>query len=250
MDLGIAGRVALVGGATQGIGRACAEALVAEGARVVVTAREDGRTADVAAEIGAEAGFGWDTGDVDAAESLVDRVEEKVGPVDIVVTNTGGPPAGADPLGFTNDQWEEAHRRLLLGPLALLRRVLPGMRKRRWGRVVGIASTTVREPLPILMLSNAERSAALAAYKTLASQVARDGVTINSLITGQIATARIAELYGSMEAAEAVAADRIPAGRMGRPEEMAWAAAFLCSERAAYITGSALAVDGGALRAI
>ncbi len=116
MDLGIAGRVALVGGATQGIGRACAEVLVAEGARVVVTARDDGRTADVAAEIGAEAGFGWDTGDVDGAASLVDRVEERVGQVDIVVTNTGGPPAGADPLGFTGSAMGDGAPQPRAGP--------------------------------------------------------------------------------------------------------------------------------------
>ncbi len=250
MDLGIAGRTAVVGGASQGIGRAVAQALVAEGARVVVTARDETRTADVAAEIGAEAGFGWDTGDIGAAAGLIDRVEEHVGPVDILVTNTGGPPAGPDPLEFTEAQWEEAHRHLVLAPLALLRRVLPGMRERRWGRVVGIASTSVREPLGMLMLSNAERSAALAAYKTLATEVARYGVTINTLLTGQIATARIADLYGSMEAAEAAAVDAIPAGRLGRPEEMAWAAAFLCSDLAAYITGTAIAVDGGRLRGI
>jgi 3-oxoacyl-[acyl-carrier protein] reductase len=250
MDLGISGRVALVGGASQGIGRAVAEALVAEGARVVVTARDEGRTAAVAAEIGAEAGFGWDTGDVDGAAGLLDRVQERVGSVDILVTNTGGPPAGPDPLAFTDAQWEEAHRHLVLAPLALLRGVLPGMRERRWGRVVGIASTSVREPLPILILSNAERAAELAAYKTLARQVAGDGVTINTLLTGQIATARIAGLHGSMAAAQAAATDAVPAGRLGRPEEMAWAAAFLCSERAAYITGTALAVDGGLLRGI
>ena len=245
MDLGISGRVALVGGATKGIGRAVAEALVAEGARVVITARDETRTAQAAGEIGAEAGFGWDTGDTDAAPALVERVTDQVGPVDILVTNTGGPPAGPDPLAFTDAQWVQAHQRLVLGPLALLRRVLPGMRERRWGRVVGIASTSVREPLPFLMLSNAERSAALAAYKTLAREVAGDGVTINTLLTGQIATARIADLYGSMEAAETAAAASIPAGRLGRPEEMAWAAAFLCSDRAAYITGTAIAVDGG-----
>jgi len=250
MDLGISGRVALVGGAAQGIGRAVAEALVAEGARVVVTARDEGRSAGVAAEIGAEAGFGWDTGDLDAAGSLVDRVQERVGPVDILVTNTGGPPPGPDALAFTDAQWEEAHRHLVLAPLALLRRVLPGMRERRWGRVVGIGSTSVREPLDFLMLSNAERSAALAAYKTLALQVAKDGVTINTLLTGQIGTARIVGLYGSMDAAEAAAAGAIPAGRLGRPEEMGWAAAFLCSDRAAYITGTAIAVDGGVLRGI
>jgi 3-oxoacyl-[acyl-carrier protein] reductase len=249
MDLGIAGRVALVGGASQGIGRAVAQALVAEGARVVVTARDEERTAGVAAEIGAEAGFGWDTGDVDAASSLVDRVQQRVGPVDILVTNTGGPPPG-EPLEFTDAQWEEAHRHLLLAPMALLRRVLPGMCERRWGRVVGIASTSVREPLASLILSNAERSAALAAYKTLALQVARDGVTINTLLTGQIATARLADVYGSIDAAAAAAADAVPAGRLGRPEEMAWAATFLCSDRAAYITGTAIAVDGGVLRGI
>src|ERR1700733_13567004 len=210
MDLGIEGRVALVGGASQGIGRAVAQALVAEGVRVVVTARDEDRTAAVAAEIGAEAGFGWDTRDIDAAAGLVDRVQARVGPVDILVTNTGGPPSG-EPLEFTDAQWEEAHRHLVLAPMALLRRALPGMRERRWGRVVGIASTSVREPLSVLILSNAERAAALAAYKTLALQVAGDGVTINTLLTGQIATARMADLYGSMAAAEAAAADAVPA---------------------------------------
>jgi 3-oxoacyl-[acyl-carrier protein] reductase len=170
--------------------------------------------------------------------------------VDILVTNTGGPPAGPDPLSFSTGQWEQAHRTLVLAPMTLLRLVVPGMRDRGWGRVVAIASTTVREPIEALILSNAERSAQLAAYKTVAREVARDGVTINSLLTGSIATERMASLAGSMEAAEAGAAATVPAGRLGRPEEMAWAAAFLCSDRAAYITGTAIAVDGGALRGI
>jgi 3-oxoacyl-[acyl-carrier protein] reductase len=250
VDLGIQGRVALVGGATQGIGRAVAEELVVEGARVVVTARDPGRTAQVASAIGAAAGFGWDTADLDGAPALVARVTEEVGPVDILVTNTGGPPADPDPLAPSTEQWEHAHRTLVLAPMTLLRLVLPGMRRRRWGRVVGIASTSVREPIPSLVLSNAERSAALAAYKTLAGEVAGDGVTINTLLTGWIATERAVSLAGTMAAAEAYAAETVPAGRLGRPEEMAWAAAFLCSERAAYITGTALAVDGGALRGI
>jgi 3-oxoacyl-[acyl-carrier protein] reductase len=250
MDLGVSGRVGLVGGATQGIGRAVAEALIAEGVRVAITARDGERTASVAAEIGAEAGLGWDTGDIDAAAGLVEAVEQRVGPIDILVTNTGGPAPGSDPLGFTDAQWEQAHRNLVLAPIALLRRVLPGMRQRGWGRVVGIGSTSVREPIEALMLSNAERSAALAAYKTLAREVAGDGVTVNTLLSGQIATARLVGLYGSIEAAEARAAQTVPVGRIGRPEEMAWAAAFLCSERAAYITGTAIAVDGGVLRGI
>jgi 3-oxoacyl-[acyl-carrier protein] reductase len=250
VDLGIQGRVALVGGASQGIGRAVAEALVAEGARVVITSRDADRIAQVAAEIGAAAGLAWDSADLDAVEGLVARVAEEAGPVDILITNTGGPPANPDPLSFTTEQWEQAHRTLVLAPMTLLKLVLPGMRERGWGRIVAIASTTVREPISAIILSNAERSAQLAAYKTLAREVAGDGVTVNSLLTGSIATERLASLAGSMENAEAGAAAAVPAGRIGQPEEMAWAAAFLASDRAAFITGAALAVDGGALRGI
>jgi len=250
MDLGIAGRVALIGGASRGIGRAIARELVSEGARVAITARDPDRTARVAAEIGAAAGYGWDSTDLDAAPRLIEQVTAELGPVDILITNTGGPPQGDDPLGFDSEQWRAAHRALVESPMTLLGLVVPGMRERGWGRVVGIASSSVREPIANLMLSGAERSAALAAYKTLARVLAGDGVTINTLVTGQIATERLAELYGSLDAAEEVAAGRVPAGRLGRPEEMAAAAVFLCSERAAYITGVALPVDGGLLHAI
>ncbi|HLI60175.1 MAG TPA: SDR family oxidoreductase [Solirubrobacteraceae bacterium] len=250
MDLGIEGRVALVGGASRGIGRAIAQELVAEGARVAITARDPERTARVAAEIGAAAGYGWDSSDLDAAPGLIERVTAELGPIEILVTNTGGPPAGEDPLAFTSEQWRSAHRAFVESPMRLLELVVPGMRERGFGRVVGIASTSVREPIANLMLSNAERSAALAAYKTLARAVAGDGVTVNMLLTGQIATERLAELYGSLEAAEERAARTVPGGRLGRPEEMAAAAVFLCSERAAYITGVALPVDGGLLRGI
>jgi 3-oxoacyl-[acyl-carrier protein] reductase len=250
MDLGIEGRVALVGGASQGIGRAVAEVLIGEGAQVVITARDEARTAAVAAEIGAAAGYGWDSGDLDGAATLAARVREQVGEIDILVTNTGGPPTGHDPLAFSDAEWERAHRTLVMAPLALTREVVPGMRERRWGRIVGIASTSVREPIGVLMLSNAERSAALAAFKTLALELAGDGITVNTLLTGSIATERSVSMHGSMQAAEQAAAERVPVGRIGRPEEMGWAAAFLCSERAGFITGSALAVDGGVLRGI
>jgi 3-oxoacyl-[acyl-carrier protein] reductase len=250
MDLGIAGRVALVGGASRGIGRAVAVALIAEGVRVVVTARDENRTAAAATEIGAAAGYGWDSADLDAVPGLLARVAGDVGPVDILVTNTGGPPADPDPLSFSAAQWEAAHRTLVQGPMTLLEHLLPGMRERGFGRVVGIASSSVREPIASLMLSNAERSATLAAYKTLARAVAADGVTINTLLTGRIATERMAAMYGSLADAQAQAAREVPAGRLGTPEEMAWAAAFLCSERAAFITGAALAVDGGMLHGV
>jgi 3-oxoacyl-[acyl-carrier protein] reductase len=250
MDLGISGRVALVGGATRGIGLAIAQELIAEGVRVVITARDPARTEAVAAEIGAAAGVGWDSADLDAAPALTRRVACEVGPVDILITNTGGPPSGPDPLGFSTEAWRIAHRSLVESPMTLLGLLVPGMRERGWGRVVGIASTSVREPIEALTLSNAERSAVLAAYKTVARAVAKDGVTVNTLLPGQIATERMSELHGSIEAAEAAAAERIPARRLGRPQEMAAAAAFLCSTRAAYITGSALAVDGGLLRSL
>jgi 3-oxoacyl-[acyl-carrier protein] reductase len=248
MDLGIEGRVALVGGASQGIGRAVAEALIAEGAQVVITARDHARTAAVADEIGAVAGYAWDSSDLDGAGALVALIREQVGEIDILVTNTGGPPTGSDPLAFSEAQWEQAHRTLVMAPIALVGAVVPGMRERGWGRIVGIASTSVREPIAVLMLSNAERSATLAAYKTLALELAGDGITVNTLLTGSIATRRAAPMHGSMQAAEQAAAELLPAGRIGRPEEMGWAAAFLCSERAGFITGSALAVDGGVLR--
>lgn len=239
-----------MGGATRGIGRAIAEQLVAEGARVVISARNPERTAAAAEEIGAVAGFGWDSADIEAAPALVDRVTRAAGPVDILVTNTGGPPTGSDPLAFTDAQWAQAQRMLVRAPMALLRLVLPGMRERGWGRVLNIASSSVREPIPTLMLSNAERSSALAAFKTLARSVAGDGVTLNTLLTGRIATERAVAIHGSFEAARDSAAREVPAGRMGLPEEMAWAAAFLCSDRAAYITGAALPVDGGMLHLI
>ncbi|MGX6448289.1 SDR family oxidoreductase [Patulibacter sp. S7RM1-6] len=250
MDLGIQGRTAIVGGASAGIGRAIARALVAEGARVVLSSRDPERTARAAEEGGAAAGVAWDTDDPAGADRLADAAEAAVGPIDIVVVNTGGPPAGPDPLAFDDATWEAAHRNLVRSPMALLRRVLPGMRRRGWGRVVGVASTSVREPLPNLMLSNAERSAALAAFKTLALEVAADGVTVNTLLTGRIATRRMEAIHGSMEEAEAQAQEAVPAGRLGHPDEMAWAAAFLCSDRAAYVTGAALPVDGGLLRGI
>jgi 3-oxoacyl-[acyl-carrier protein] reductase len=250
MDLGLEGRVALVTGASAGIGRAIAAALVAEGARVAVTSRSQERIAAAAGAVGA-VGLVWDSADLDGAPSLVASVEEALdGPVDVLVCNTGGPPAGPDPLAFSTDDWEAAHRSLVLAPMALVRAVMPGMRERGWGRILNVGSTTVREPLPFLVLSNAERSAALAAFKTLARDVAGDGVTMNTVLPGRILTERLISLAGSAERAEASARGAVPAARAGTPEEIAAVAAFLCSDRASYVTGAALAVDGGLLQAI
>jgi 3-oxoacyl-[acyl-carrier protein] reductase len=181
---------------------------------------------------------------------VVEAVEEALGPVDILVCNTGGPPPGPDPMGFSREQWETAYRTLVLAQLALIDQVIPGMRERGFGRIVSVGSTSIREPIANLMLSNAHRAALVAAFKTIARAVAGDGVTLNTLLTGSIATERAYSMAGSPEQAEASAAKNIPAGRMGRPEEMAAAAVFLCSEGAAYVTGETLAVDGGMMRSV
>ena len=195
-------------------------------------------------------GYVYDSGDPDAAPALVEAVEGDLGPIDVLVANTGGPPPGQDPLGFTREQWEAAYRSLVLSPMALVEAVLPGMRERGFGRVVAVSSSAVREPIPVLMLSNSHRSGLLAAFKTLAREVAGDGVTVNSVLPGRIATDRIVQTFGSLEAAQKRAAEEVPAGRLGTVEEFAAVAAFLCSEQASYVTGAAVLVDGGLTRSI
>ena len=246
MDLGLRDRVALVTAGSKGIGFAIARELAAEGARVCIPSRSP---ESAGAELGVLA-LPHDSQDLDAGPALVERVGQELGPVDVLVVNTGGPPADPDPLGFAREQWEAAYRELVLHPMAFVQALLPGMRDRGWGRIVNVVSTSVREPIPSLMLSNSHRSATLAAWKTLARQVAGDGVTLNSVLPGRIATDRMQATHGSLEAAEAAAAREVPAGRLGQPEEMAAATAFLCSARASYVTGVALLVDGGLTRAI
>ena len=244
MDLGLEGRVTLVTGASKGLGRAIAAALVAEGARVAISSRSRERIEATAAEIGAR-GLVHDSSDLDGVPALVESVEGELGPIDVLVANTGGPPAGADPLGFSRQQWEAAYRELVLAPMALITAVVPGMRQRGFGRVVSVGSSAVREPIPGLVLSNSHRAGLLGALKTLSREVARDGVTINSVLPGRIATDRIVEMSGSREAAEEAARSQVPAGRLGTPEEFAAVATFLCSARASYVTGTAVLVDGG-----
>jgi 3-oxoacyl-[acyl-carrier protein] reductase len=249
MDPGIGGRVALVTGASQGIGRAIAAELACEGARVGISSRSRKKIDAAAAEIGAT-GFVLDSADLDAIDGVVAEVEGALGPVDILVCNTGGPPGNPDPLSFSREQWEVAYRTLVLAQIALIERVLPGMRERGFGRILNVASTSVREPIANLMLSNAHRASMITAFKTIARAVAGDGVTLNTLLPGRIATDRAYSMSGSPEEAEAAAAKEVPAGRMGQPDEMAAAAAFFCSTRAAYVTGETLAVDGGMTRSI
>jgi len=243
MDLGLDGKVALVTGASQGIGFGIAKELALEGARVAISSRTQERIEAAAEQIGARA-YVHDTVDLDAAPALIEAVERDLGPIDILVTNTGGPPGG-DPLEFTREQWEAAHRELVVAAIEMIELVVPGMRERGFGRVVSISSSAAKEPIPPLLLSSAHRPGLLGAFKVLAKKLAADGITLNTILPGRIATDRISHLHGSIEKAQEVARDEIPAGRLGGPEELAAAAVFLCSERASYITGTTILVDGG-----
>ena len=245
MDLGIEGRVALVTGASKGLGFGVAAALAREGAMVALSSRSRERIEGAAAGIGGR-WFVHDAADVEGAPELARRVEEEVGPIDILVANSGGPPAAADALSFEDSQWRAAYEMLLLGQVALLRAVLPSMRERGWGRVLSLSSSVVREPGPVLVLSSSHRAGLLATLKIIARDVAPDGVTVNTLLPGVIATDRARSLgLDSPEARQG-----IPMGRLGTVEEFAAAAAFLCSEQAAYITGTTLLVDGGTSRGV
>ena len=250
MDLQIEGKTALVMGASRGIGRGIAAALAAEGVRVAMASRSRERVETAAEEIeGDTTAFEADTDDLDRVAALPDEVSSKVGPVEILVTNTGGPPLGGA-LDHERDVWEEAYRSLVLAPLVLADAVLPGMRERKWGRIVNVGSSSVREPIPHLTLSNANRMAAIGLFKTLATEVASDGITVNTVATGRFATDRLAQNWGSWEEMEKGAVEGVPAGRLGQPEEFGDLVAFICSERAAYLTGAVVPLDGGMLRSV
>lgn len=247
MNLGLEGRAALVMGASRGIGRAIAAALASEGAKVAIASRSLEKLEEARTEIGeAATPFVADTADLDRLADLPAGVEAKLGPLSILVTNTGGPPFGGA-LDHQREDWEAAYRALVLAPRVLTGAVVPGMRERGWGRIVNVGSSSTREPIPGLNLSNAHRMAAVGFLKTLSREVAGDGITVNTVATGRFATDRLTDAAGSLETAEEAAKQEVPAARLGRPEEYGDLVAFLCSERAAYITGTVIPIDGGLL---
>jgi 3-oxoacyl-[acyl-carrier protein] reductase len=262
MDLGLKGRAALVGGGSAGLGRACAERLAAEGCRIALWSRggealeraaDDIRRAH-SVEVRTIAG---DAADPATAARVAAQAEGALGQVDIVVLNAGGPPAGEATRTDPNE-WRRSFQLLAITPIELTTLLLPGMRSRRWGRVVSILSSGVRQPIPELAYSSACRSALVAWLKTIAPEAAADGVTVNGVLPGRLDTERVAWLDQTRAekagtTAEAIRGQfekAIPAGRYGDPDELGAYVAWLCSDPARYQTGTFVAIDGGSLRTL
>lgn len=249
MDLGIAGRRAAVAAATTGLGYASAAALVAEGAEVLLCGSHAGRAEAAAKDLGC----GWVVADLsgpDGAEKFAQQAAMRLGGLDILVVNGPGPAPGTA-TGATLQAYRAGVDRSLLAVVAMCLAAVPGMRQQGWGRIVSITSLGVRQPYPNLAPSNAARAGATGFLRTLAREVAPDGVTVNSVLPGLHETARVRSVYGAEDSpALADALTTIPAGRLGRPADLGALVAFLCSEQAGYLTGATVPLDGGAYQAL
>ena len=244
MNLGLEGRRALVMGGSRGLGKAIAQALVAEGARVAICARNAERLGAAALELGVEA-LVCDLSAPGAAAALIRETEKRIGQLDVLVVNTGGPPPGLF-VDLSDAAWRAAFEGLWMSGVGAIRSALPGMRARRWGRVILITSIAAREPVANLMLSNSLRAGLHGLVNALSREVSADQVTVNALMPGYTLTERLEELQLDVTKLAA----QIPAGRLARPQELAAVAAFLASDPAGYVTGQAIACDGGLLQSI
>lgn len=262
MNLGLEGRVAFVAAGSKGLGRAIAEELAAEGAEVAICARGEEALGETAAVIGRSTGrevlaLAGDVSDPATVERMIAATIARFGRIDILVTNAGGPPSGRfDSL--TPEMWQAAVDLTLMSVVNLARGVVPGMKERGWGRVINVTSIAVKQPVDGLMLSNSLRSGVTGFARTLANEVAPLGITVNNILPGYTRTDRVERLSAataeregiSREAALAKWESEIPMGRLGEPREFAALAAFLASDRASYVTGQSIAVDGGWIRGL
>ena len=261
MDLGIQGKVALVMASSRGLGQAMAVSLVREGVKVAVTGRSEEGLQQSLAMIEAVGGTAmalqWDLSDHALIDGLVSKVEKELGPIDILINNTGGPPptlaVGQDPA-----LWQNSFNEMVLSLISITDRVLPGMRERKWGRIITSTTSGAIAPIKNLAISNTLRAALLAWSKTLAAEVAKEGITVNIIMPGRISTARLRQLDEARAKREGTSYEdvvkasirQIPMGRYGDPKEYGDAAAFLASQNASFITGTVMRVDGGQIQAI
>ena len=262
MDLGLRGKRALVAASSKGLGRAIAEELGAEGCDLVICAREEGPLEEARASIASAHGVrvvavAGDLSTAEGAQAIARRALDELGGVDILVTNNGGPPAGR----FEEhdlEAWRRAYHLTLESVLVLVREALPGMKERRWGRIINVTSITVKQPVDGLMLSNSLRAAVTGFARTLANEVAPWGVTVNNVAPGYTRTERVDELAQHTAHEKGVTPEdvlstlnaQIPMGRLGEPRELAALTAFLASQRASYVTAQSIAVDGGWIRSL
>ncbi len=257
MDLGLKDRVAIVAASSRGLGKACATELAREGAKIVVCARDAESLAAAAGEIREETGGEVLAIQIDLTEPaqirhLVDETLRRFGRIDVLVTNNGGPPAGYFE-DFEDEAWLTTHQLTLMSAVRLIRAVLPAMRTQQWGRIINITSVSVKQPIDNLLLSNVYRPGVVGLAKTLSAQVAAEGITVNNVAPGYTRTDRVLELAEARAADEGKTVEEVvvetvanyPMQRMGEPEELAALVAFLASERASYITGTTIQVDGG-----
>ncbi len=262
METGLKNRLALVSGASQGLGRAIAFAFAQEGAHLALCARNRQALETLAAELRQQHQIqvhteALDVGDSSAVEAFVQRSRNLLGSVDICVTNAGGPPA-KDFLQTTDTDWDSAFGLNLRSAVVFARAVIPLMQRERWGRIITISSMAVRQPLPQLVLSNTIRTGILGLIRTLSNEFAKDGITVNNVGPGYTATSRLKELSSRIAAStgsteekvEQTWIEQIPVGRLGQPEDIADAVVWLASERASFITGQTLLVDGGMYKGI
>jgi 3-oxoacyl-[acyl-carrier protein] reductase len=243
VDLQLKGKRVLVMGSSSGLGRAVAEAFIAEGASVVLNSRSDDKLQGVVRETKAHSGIAADLSQPGEANRLITAAIKSLGGLDILVTNTGGPQKGGF-LQVSSQQWQDDFQSLWMSVVESLQLVLPEMKKQKFGRILMITSLAAKEPLPALTTSNGLRAGLAGLAKSIANEVAADGITLNLLLPGYTNTDRLKELNLSDERVKQI----VPAGRLGEPRELADLACFLASPRAGYITGQSIAVDGGALK--
>ena len=258
MDLGLKGKVALVTAASKGMGKACALALAAEGARVAICARNEAELKTAADEVRARTkadvlAVRADVTKAAEVTALVDQVKQAFGDPDVLIANCGGPPRGFFDE-FTDEAWHGAVEVSLMSTVRLIRAVLPGMRAKKWGRILTIQSVSVKQPIAGLLLSNAVRPGVAGLMKTLATELGKDNILVNTVCPGRIMTDRFlsghTQMGKTVEEYLAATSKEVPLGRIGTPEEFANMVVFLASDRASYVTGVTVQVDGGLVRGL